>query len=101
MTLDIEDAPSREEIRLALEDARASLGVWRFRTLCAAAAWLFCCAAIYPFLAGHFLHAYWESIKFLVFLPTMIAPLTLTICAITWWGAWSDVRSLKRLSSVP
>jgi uncharacterized membrane protein len=98
MVLDMENAPSQDEIREAIGDAIESIDRWRFRTFCAAAAWVLCCAAIYPFMAGHSLHVYWDSIKFLVFLPTLIAPVALIFCAISWWGASSDVRSMKKLS---
>jgi uncharacterized membrane protein len=99
MVLDIENAPSQDEIREAIGDAIESIDRWRFRTFCAVAFWVFCCVVIYPFMAGHSLHAYWQSIKFLIFLPTLIAPVALTFCAISWWGARSDVRSLRKLSS--
>jgi hypothetical protein len=99
MVLDIQDAPSQDEIREAIQDVREALERWRFRTICAAGFWLLCCAVAYPFMAGHSLHAYWESVKLLIFLPTTVAPLALTICAISWWGASSSIRSLKKLSS--
>jgi hypothetical protein len=96
--LDIEDAPSQEEIREAHQDALASVERWRSRTIFAAGFWLLCCAIVYPFMAGHSLHAYWMTVRYLVFLPTLVAPLALTICAICWCASVSDVKSLHRLS---
>jgi hypothetical protein len=61
MTLDIANAPSKEEILEAIEDAERCVTLWRKRALYAAVAFSFSCALVYPFLAGQALHAHWEQ----------------------------------------
>jgi hypothetical protein len=75
MTLDIENAPSEEEILEAKQDAKAYLVLWRNRALCSAAAFFLSCALVYPFLEGQALHAHWESSgKYLLLLSMALLP---------------------------
>ncbi len=88
-----EDTPISESERQAVEEnARMRLRVCRRRALYATGAFLLNCAAIYPFLKGHPLDAYWESVgKYLVFLALALMLVSLHRILLLW-GAWCLLR---------
>jgi hypothetical protein len=96
MTLDIANAPSKEEILEAIEDAERCVTLWRKRALYAAVAFSFSCALVYPFLAGQALHAHWESLgKYLLLLSMALLPV-FACSAGAWWSAWNQFRDLEK-----
>jgi hypothetical protein len=96
MTLDIENAPSEEEILDAKQDAKTYLSLWRKRALCSAVAFFLSCAFVHPFLAGQALHAHWESFgKYLLLLSMALLPAF--ACSVgLWWTAWKQLRDLEK-----
>jgi hypothetical protein len=91
-----EDAALSESERAAVEqNARVRLRVCRRRALYATGAFLLSCASVYPFLSGHWLHSYWESVgKFLLLLSLALMLVSL-YGILLLWGAWRLLRDLK------
>jgi len=55
------------------------------------------CAAEYPFLAGHSLHAYWNSIgKQLLLLPLALFIVFVYMCAM-WYAAWQAFSDVEKV----
>jgi hypothetical protein len=99
MTLDIDDAPSKDEILLLQQKCRLRERMWRKRAINSIVAFLLSCASLYPFLEGHFLHAYWDILgKYLDFL-SMTLLLVAVYCSSLWWGARGLLRDTERTCS--
>ena len=67
------DTPVVPETRASLKAARGEAQqlvlLWDRRAAYATVAFVLSCGSVYPFLAGHVLHSYWESFgKYLVLL---------------------------------
>jgi hypothetical protein len=86
MALDGDERPlSEEEIEAVEQNAKERLRAWKKRTLYSMAAFFLNSTATAPFLAGHRLHAYWESIgKYLVLLSMALLPVL--VCCLGLWG---------------
>ena len=94
MTLDIEEAPSNEEITSAKRTARERIRVWQRRTFYSAIALLLGCATVVPFSDGMPLHAYGEPFGNIAVYLSMALLLVLVYCGALWWGAWCVFRYL-------
>jgi hypothetical protein len=70
MIFDTADAPETQaSLKAAKADAQLLVKLWDSRARYATVAFVLSCAAVYPFLAGHVLHGYWNSFgKYLVLL---------------------------------
>lgn len=93
--LDDESFPSREELAGARKDAEEYLHLWQRRALYSTVAFILSCAAVYPFLYGHSLHAHWESFgKYLIFLSmALFIPFVISMgIAINSWISLRNVR---------
>lgn len=97
MTLDIEDAPSNEEVASAERTARERIRTWRRLTLYSTIALVLSCATVVPFSDGEPLHAYWEPFGTIAVYFSMALFLVLVYCCALWWGAWSILRDLQRV----
>jgi hypothetical protein len=70
--------------------------LWRTRTIYSTLALFLSCALVYPFLAGHSLHAHWESIgKRLLLLP-MALLVVLAYCLGLLLSARMALREVER-----
>lgn len=96
MVLNIDDAPSQEEVREAARDATEQLDRWRFRSFSSLTGWLCSCALVYLFLAGHSLHAYWRPFGIIAFYVTLGVLLSFIYCAVMWCTTWSFLRDLRK-----
>jgi hypothetical protein len=68
----------------SIADKKKYARLWRKRTLYSGVALFLSSASVYPFLAGHSLHGYWESIgKYLVLLSMGLLPV-FAGCAVCW-----------------
>jgi len=86
---------SAEDLADAKNNARRRLSLWQRRSLYSTGALLLSFACIYPFLAGHELHAHWESFgKYLIF-PSLALLMVFLYCTLLLWGAWRSVRDLE------
>jgi succinate dehydrogenase hydrophobic anchor subunit len=99
MTLDIENAPSDEEIRAGKQIARARVRSWMKRSLYAVIVLFLSCAAVSFFLYGHPLHAYWDSFGKYLILLSMALLLVAVYCVAMWWGSWTILRDLEKTYS--
>jgi hypothetical protein len=97
---DADDGPlSEEEIEAVKQNERERLRLWRKRALYSTMAFFLSCASVAPFLAGHSLHAYWESFgKYLVLLSMVLLPV-FVCCAGLWWGAWCALCDVEKTYS--
>jgi hypothetical protein len=96
MALDIDDAPSKDEMLAVMDHARQRLKLWRRRGLLSSLIFALCCGSVYPFLEGSPLHSYWDMIgKYLVLL-SMAMLLVFVYCNALWWGAWSQLREYEK-----
>ena len=95
MTLNIEDAPSNEEISASKRDAKDRFRLWRQRLIYSGIGLLISVGANVPFSAGMPLHA-WNTFGNALVLLTMALFLVFVYCAALWWGAWSLLRDLKK-----
>jgi hypothetical protein len=98
MTLDIENAPSDEEIRAGKQIARARVRSWMKRSLYSGCALLLSIGADVPFADGMPLHA-WNILATILFLLTMAIFLVTVYCVAMWWGSWTILRDLEKTYS--
>jgi hypothetical protein len=95
---DASDEPLSEEDSAAVkQNAKERLRLWQKRFAFSGAAFFLNCAAIAPFLAGHFLHGYWETFGKLLLLLSMGFFLSFVYCGALLWGAWTMLHDLKRV----
>ena len=94
--LAVEEAYSEAEIAEAVDYAKTRLRLHLRRFLYSTTVLVICCASVAPFLAGHSLHSYWQSIgRFLLLLP-MGAWLAFVMFAGFVWSAWKSLNDLKK-----
>ncbi len=70
--------------------------VWRRRFLTSTFTLLLSCVLVYPFLAGHSLHEYWEPIGKNLILLSMVLLLVWGWCATVFYNAWLDLRTAEK-----
>src|SRR6267378_4378841 len=93
---DAEGPLSDEEMSEVRQYAAKRIALWRRRSLYSTAALVLICAFIYQFLAGHALHAYWESFgKYLVFVA-MALLVAFVLCAGFFYSAWQALRDVEK-----
>jgi hypothetical protein len=82
MIFDAVDEPdTKEAVEAAKRAAQRLVKLWDKRAVSAGVAFLLSCAAVYPFLEGHFLHDQWNSFgKYLVLL-SMALLVPFVMCA--------------------
>lgn len=100
MTLNIEDAPSNEQILLSKRNARARVKLWKKRSLYSALALAVSCVAEVPFAGGMPLHA-WDFLGSLIVFEIMGVSLIVVHCTTLWWYAWSILRYLEKIYPSP
>ena len=92
-----EERDTKESVEAAKQQAQRLVRLWNRRALYAGAAFLLSCAAVYPFLAGHALHSYWEAFgKYLVLL-SMFLLVPFVICVGIAINSWVYRRSLNKI----
>lgn len=96
MTLNIEDAPSNEEILASKRDASERVRLWRKRSIKSLIALFLSCAAVVPFSQGHYLYAYWDSFGKYLGILVMGVFFIAVYCTALWWSAWSLLRDLEK-----
>lgn len=93
---DAESPLSDEEMSDVRQYAAERIAVWRRRSLYSTAALVLTCAFIYLFLAGHPLHAYWESFgKYLIF-AAMALLVVFVLCTGFFYSAWQALRDVEK-----
>jgi hypothetical protein len=93
---DAESPLSNEEMSDVRQYAVERIAVWRNRPLYSTAALVLTCAFIYPFLAGHPLHEYWESFgKYLIFVA-MALLVVFVLCTGFWYSARQALRDVEK-----
>jgi hypothetical protein len=81
MIFDAEETPdTRESVEAAKEQARQLAKLWNRRAAFATIAFVASCAVVYPFLAGHALHRYWDSLGKYLLLLTMALLVPFVMC---------------------
>jgi len=88
---------TREELAAAIAAARKMAWVRTRRALFASIAFFLSCASVIPFLEGHSLHAYWQSVGRYLVLLSMGLLIPFVIClgmAMNWWFY---LRSLEKI----
>jgi hypothetical protein len=94
--LDAESPLSGEGMSEVRQFAAEQIAVWRRRSLYSTAALVLTCAFIYPFLAGHPLHGYWESFgKYLIFVA-MAFLIVFVLCTGLFYSAWQALRDVEK-----
>jgi hypothetical protein len=98
MIFDPSEAPgSKEELAGAIEDAREYLRLWKKRAVYSTLAFFLSCASVYPFLYGHSLYAYWNSVgKYLVML-SMALLIPFVICVGVTINSWFFLRTVMKV----
>ena len=97
--LDIDDAPSQEEMAAVRQHAGMRVRRCRKKSLYAVIGLLLSIGLDVPFSAGMPLHRYWDKVSGVLFFVTMAAFLTAVYCFALWWGAWSQLRDLEKTYS--
>lgn len=93
---DSESPLSEQEILEVRQYASERIAGWRRRSLYSTVALVLTCASIYPFLAGHSLHAYWEPFgKYLVFVA-MALLVVFVLCTGFFYSSWQALRDFKK-----
>lgn len=94
--LDIDDAPSREEVEGAIGEAQSQAKRWRRRT-----GWVFlwfavsCGFVVLISDLGPF-HAAWKAFGLGTVVVCLGLLLVLTYCGAMWWSLWFALRDLER-----
>ena len=92
-----EDPLSKEELEEVRQEARINLRLWKKRAFYSTIAFFLSCASVTPFLYGHPLHTYWESLgKYLVML-SMGLLLPFVVCTGIAVNSWVYVRNLYKI----
>jgi hypothetical protein len=81
---------SDEEMAEFRQYAWARIRLWRTRTVYSTLALFLSCALVYPFLAGHSLHAYWDSIGKNLILLSMALLVVFAYCLGSFLNAWVE-----------
>lgn len=76
-------------------ELRHYVEMWR-RFLTSTFTLLLTCALVYPFLAEHSLHEYWESIGKNLVLLSMVLLLVWGWCATVFYNAWLALRTAEK-----
>jgi hypothetical protein len=93
---DAERHLSDEEMSEVRQYAAEQIAVWRSRFLYSTVALVLTCAFIYPFLADHPFHAYWESFgKYLIFVA-MALLIVFVLCTGFFYSAWQALRDVEK-----
>jgi hypothetical protein len=88
-----------DDLAEAKLNARERLQLWRTRAIYSLVALLLSCASVIPFLYGHSLHRYWESLgKYLVLLSMGLLVVAVH-CTGLFCGAWIAARDLEKQNS--
>jgi hypothetical protein len=95
--LDTRDDPlSQEELRAVRRYANERINLWKNRSVYSGIAFFLSCASVAPFLYGHSLHVYWESLgKYLVLLAMGLL-VVFVYCAAFWYNAWMALRDVTK-----
>jgi hypothetical protein len=86
---------NKSDKREVMENARERLALWKKRFLVSYGALLLGIVSVYPFLFGHSLHVYWESVGKYLLLCSMVLLLPFVYCGATTWTAWIWLRDLQ------
>jgi hypothetical protein len=86
---------SEEEVQAVRKNAELRLRLWRTRSVYSLAGLFLACVAVAPFLAGHSLHSYWNSVGKYLVLVSMGLLVVALYCVGLCWGAWSAMRQLE------
>jgi cation transport ATPase len=93
---DTEGPLSDEDMLEVRQYASERIAAWRRRSLYSTMALVLTCVVIYPFLAGHALHSYWESFgKYLIFVA-MALLVVFVLCTGFFYSAWQALRDVEK-----
>jgi len=95
---EVEESDTPESIRTARDDAQRLVILWDRRALYATLAFALSCASVVPFLAGHTLHAYWDSFGKYLVLVSMALLIPSVACVGTAISTRLYRRSVTRIS---
>lgn len=90
------DASNDPANGVEMEELRRYTRAWRRNCFYSTAALLLSCALVYPFLAGHSLHRYWNSIGKNLILLSMVLLLIWGWCTEVFCNAWLAVRKVEK-----
>jgi hypothetical protein len=96
MLNDAKQPPTADELVELRQYAEATIRFWRKRGLYATSAFLLSCASVYPFLAGHAFHSYWNSVGRYLVLLSMGLLLVFVLCSSFWYNAWQALRDVQK-----
>lgn len=89
------DDDSELELRAALRNASARFRLLKTRTVYSAVALLSSVIACLPFLSGHGLHSYWNSVGQYIVMLSMVLLAGFAYCVGMFLAAWSCLRELR------
>jgi len=96
MTLDIDDAPSEEEIERSIRDAQLQTKRWRGRTGWALVCFAVSCGFVVLISDLGPLHAQWRAFGLATIVVWLGLLLVLVYCGALWWGSWDILRGLEK-----
>jgi hypothetical protein len=76
--------------------ASERIALWRRRTFYSTIALFLSCVLVYPFLAGHPLHKYWDSFGKYLALVSMALLVGFVYCTDLFWSAWLALRDVEK-----
>jgi len=81
MIFDAREVPdTKESVEAAKQEAQRLVQLWDKRALYATVVFVLSCGSVYPFLAGHVLHSYWDSFGKYLMLLSMVFLIPFVIC---------------------
>jgi hypothetical protein len=93
---DTEPPLSDVEMVEVREYASERIALWRRRALYSTIAFFLSCVAVYPFLAGHPLHNYWDSLGRYLILVSMALLVVFVYCTGLFWSASQALRDVEK-----
>jgi hypothetical protein len=97
LTYDLdEQPPSDEDLAEVREIGQKKIKVRRRRAALSAIALAISVALVYPFLKGHMLHQYWDSIGQYLLTVSLVLFLLSVLCAGMLYSAWQALRDVEK-----
>jgi membrane protease YdiL (CAAX protease family) len=91
-----EQPPSDDDLAEVREIGQKHIKVWRRRAALSTIALAMSIALVYPFLMGHMLHQYWDSVGQYLVYAAMALLVVFVFCTGMFYSAWQALRNVEK-----
>ena len=97
-TYDLAAEPvGEDDLAEVREIGQKQIKIWRRRAALSAVALAVSVVLVYPFLKGHMLHQYWDSIGQYLVYAAMALLVLCVLCTSFFYSAWQALREVERM----